>query len=88
MKAINIELTKWQTEILAPLFDSARAAFSDGKPVGIFAQVWRDVDKEKPGFMTVRVIDGETCTAIQSLNGVKDKPPDGKARTVTILQPD
>ena len=86
---INIELTKWQTEMLTPLFNAAQTAFDNGKPIGIFAQIWSDVDKNKPGFMKVRVIDGETCKAIQSLNGVKKgKAPDGKKRSAIVFQPE
>jgi len=89
LKAMNIELTKWQTKILTPLFETAKAAFNNGNPVGIFAQIWENKDEGELGFMEVRVVDGKTCSAIQSLNGVKKgKMPDDKTRTVTIFQPD
>jgi hypothetical protein len=85
MKAMNIELTKWQTEILKPLFDRAKTVF-DKDPCGIFAQIWENADMDKPGFMVIRVVNGDICRAIQAITGVEN----GKIGidAVTVLQPE
>lgn len=83
---MNIELTEWQTEMLKPLFDKVQIAFDEGDPVGIFAQIWENVDMDKPNFVVVRVIDSNTCKAIQAATGAKiDKIG---IDTVTVLQPE
>jgi hypothetical protein len=71
MKAMNIILTEWQTKMLQPLFDRAEISFDKKNPVGILAQIWANKNKDEPGFMAVRVIDGDTCNAIQSATGVE-----------------
>lgn len=86
MKGINIELTKWQTEMLKPLFDEIKTAFDKEKPCAIIAQVWGNVDMAKPSFMVVRVIDSDICNALQAATGVK-KDKIG-VDTVTVLQPE
>jgi len=71
MKAINIILTEWQTKMLQPLFDRAETSFDKKDPVGIFAQIWANVNKDEPCFMVARVIDGDACSAIQAATGTE-----------------
>lgn len=88
MKAVNIELTKWQSEILKPMFDVIHEAFDDGKPQAIFAQIWGNATKDGLAVMEVRIIDGEKCRKIQSTTGVpKGTFPDGKPKDLTFLTP-
>ena len=88
MKGMNIQLTKWQTETLSPLFSVAKKGFQSGNVIAIFAQVWENQKPDGLAFMEVRVIDGEQCGEIQAATGVEaGKMPTGKLKNVTILEP-
>jgi hypothetical protein len=89
MKAINIQLTKWQTEMLKPLFNDVRSGFESKNPRAIFAQIWESLKEDDLAFMAVKIIDSEKCEAIQAINGVVEgKLSDGKTREATILVPE
>ena len=84
MKGINLELTRWQTLMLKPLFDVAQEADAAGKPTIILAQVWEHGAKGEPGFMDIRVLPYDACAAVQSAVGTKPgRLPDGNRVRVT-----
>ena len=86
MKGINLELTKWQTEMLAPLFSEIRNAYGE---CGILAQVWQNKDHNKNAFMEIRILDRDQCETIRAAVGTKiGKIPSGKSKIATVLVPE
>jgi len=69
MSQINISLTKWQVELLSPLFDLIKEMGDSGEPGCIHAQVFNDT--EGGGFIKANVIDHNTSLKIQEITGVK-----------------
>ena len=89
MKELRISITKWQHEMLLPLFSVAKKAFEAGNPVSILAQVIEDIGIETDGgHLEVRVVDGKTSKKIQAALGVESGLLRKKGRVVTVLAPE
>lgn len=89
LRGVNLQLTTWQTAMLRSFFIKAREKYQREDPGCILAQIFESSTPNEPGFMEVRIVDGEMGRKMQAILGTTgNHHPDGKPREVNIFVPD